>query len=183
MSRKTVRVLSIIAMCLYGAALLITLLSLPLHRQFKMMVSASLPAVGYFVIPLPQLVSVLLSFGISLTLMILVLKLRTDRASKIAVLALAIAWGVRIVVNLLCSLLFTMSVVNMLGTAAMASLTFHSTALNYFVTPLESAGGILTLLAMGAFCSRAGQLNRDAMPAETAASGLTPETEYKQQGG
>ncbi len=158
MSLKAIRVLSTIAFCLFAAALLVCVLSIPLYRPL-LSIYGIREEDAQMTIPLPSLISIIASCGIALALMIMTRKLRTDQASKIAVIVLAVIIIVKPIINLLISYVSRWYVIRVFGYKTLASYFALSNVLSLILTPLTSPASLLMLLAMGAFCNRAGRLN------------------------
>lgn len=156
MSLKTIRILSRIAFILYAVAfaltLLVTVLQTPILRSWY---GRENPP---YVFPLPHVINAVIRFSISLVFMILVNHLRTDRASRTAVLVIGIVLGVHLALGYPESIFYNMSIVNALSMEHSFCYSLLNSLLSW-LNILTTPAYFLMVLAMGGFCNRAGRLN------------------------
>ncbi|MBR4459303.1 MAG: hypothetical protein IKS31_10135 [Clostridia bacterium] len=169
MSRKAIRVLAVLAFSLYAAALtvsvlLITVFRISVLQQFGFDHHTLPDMVWKVPIPFVSLSLLLLEFVISLVLMILAFRLRTDRSSRVAVIVLAILLGILVLLSYPASTLQSISIARSMGPEGVIVHNAMSSAVSTTGSVLIGPANILMLLAMGGFCNRAGRLCKAELP-------------------
>ena len=161
MSLKTIRILSTIAMIFYAV-------SLALHTAawvYELTLSWQMALLN------ASFYHGLILFALSLILMLMVRRLRTDRASKKCVIILASVLGGWQLLSFGLSFLFA-RLINAyvdLGTISVHSLVVFSYISNIANVVLNGPALVLMVLTMGSFCNRAGRLQQERPAAPEAA--------------
>lgn len=170
MSRKAIRVLAVLAFSLYAAAMIFSALAVTVFRTFILQLSGAFEsphlfaAAGSTPVPAAALFVLFMEFGVSLTLMILAFRLRTDPGSRVAVIVLAILLAIFRAMSYPLSIAQNLSVAHSLGAESLAVMSAMNGTLSVIETVLSVPANILMLLAMGGFCGRAGRLCEAALP-------------------
>lgn len=151
MSYRGLKTLQLIAVILWGVALLLTIIAIPLQVPVKQLYLRDATVAQAFVIPWQTLIGLTVHLALAVILLILIITCRDKASTKGLVILLAVLWGVwGAVLSPLISMGITM-LINAQSIETTASYSVLTSAISLFTGPISTAGSIMTLIALGGF--------------------------------